>query len=141
MTDIDPILARLLRDLRASRVTLRQDLPGDYAFPVTHEALADGVSSLIGERTVDLRNQPVVRELLQGRQVVQPDCKPAFDDPAFQRMLETYGGLSAQIVTPVFVGGGLAGILSLHELGAPRAWTERDAAACTQAAARLGAFL
>ena len=141
MTDIDPILARLLRDLRASRVTLRQDLPGDYAFPVTHEALADGVSSLLRERTVDLRNQPVVRELLRGRQVVQPDCLAAFDDPAFQRMLETYGGLSAQIVTPVFVGGGLAAILSLHELGAPRAWTERDAAACTQAAARLGAFL
>ena len=141
MTDIDPILARLLRDLRASRVTLRQDLPGDYAFPVTHEALADGVSSLLRERTVDLRNQPVVRELLRGRQVVQPDCVAAFDDPAFQRMLETYGGLSAQIVTPVFVGEGLAAILSLHELGAPRGWTERDAAACTQAAARLGAFL
>jgi GAF domain-containing protein len=141
VTDIDPILERLLRDLRASRVTLRQDLPGDYAFPVTHEALADGVSSLIGERTVDLRNQPVVRELLQGRQVVQPDCVAAFDDPAFQRMLETYGGLSAQIVTPVFAGERLAGILSLHELGTPRAWTEHDAAACTQASARLGAFL
>ena len=141
MTDIDPILERLLRDLRASRITLRQDLPGDYAFPVTHEALADGVSSLLRERTVDLRNQPVVRELLQGRQVVQPDCVAAFDDPAFQRMLETYGGLSAQIVTPVFVGEGLAAILSLHELGAPRGWTEHDAAACTQAAARLGAFL
>lgn len=141
MADIEAILERLLQDLRASRVTLRQDVPGNYAFPVTHEALAEGVSSLIGERTVDLRDQPVVRELLRGRQVVQPDCLAAFDDPAFQRMLETYGGLSAQIVTPVFVGEGLAAILSLHELGAPRAWTEREVAACTRAAARLGAFL
>ena len=141
LTDVDTILEGLLRDLRASRVTLRQDLPGDYAFPVTHEALAEGVSSLLGERTVDLRDQPVVRELLLGHQVVQSDCATAFDDPAFHRMLETYGGLSAQIVTPVFVGERLTAILSLHELGAPRAWAEQDVASCTRTAARLGDLL
>lgn len=141
MIDIDAILQELLRERRASRVTLRQDLPGDYAFPVTHEALAEGVSSLLAERTVDLRNQPVVRELLRGRQVVQHDCRAAFDDPAFQRMLDTYGGLSAQIVTPVFASERLAAILSLHELGAPRSWVGADVAACSHAAARLEALL
>ena len=141
MADIDTILEVLLRDLGASRVTLRQDVPGDYAYPVTHEALAEGVLSLHRERTVDLRNQPVVRELLRGRQVVQPDCRTAFDDPAFRRMLETYGGLAAQIVTPVLAGEMLVGILSLHQLGAPRAWTDADVAACSDAAARLGALL
>ena len=141
MTDIDTILHGLLRDLGASRVTLRQDVPGGYAFPVTHEALAEGVPSLRSERTVDLRNQPVVRELLQGRQVVQPDCAAAFADPAFQRMLVTYGGLAAQIVTPVLVAERLVAILSLHQLGAPRAWAEADVATCTQAAAGLGELL
>src|SRR5213082_1771644 len=97
--EIDAILADLLARTGASRVTLRQDVTGEYAFPVTHEALAPGVGSLKAERTVDLRTQPVVLELQQGRQVVQDDSRAAFDDPAYQRMLETYGGLAAQIVT------------------------------------------
>lgn len=141
MTEIDAILDGLLRDLGASRVTLRQDLPGDYAFPVTHEALSAGATSLRDERTVDLRTQPVVRELAQGRQVVQADTRAAFDDPAFQTMLDTYGGLAAQIVTPVFAGGRLAAIVSLHQLGSPRTWTDDEAAACTRAATRVAELL
>jgi GAF domain-containing protein len=141
LTEIDAILEGLLRDSGASRVTLRQDVPGDYVFPVTHEALAAGVRSLRDEHTVDLRTQPVVRELAQGRQVVQPDSRAAFDDPAFHAMLATYGGLAAQIVTPVFVAGRLAAIVSLHELGTPRAWTDDEIAACTSAAARCAELL
>src|SRR6478735_3153495 len=128
--EIDAILSDLLRDTRASRVTLRQDVPGDYAFPVTHEALAPGAGSLREERTVDLRNQPVAIEVGAGRQVVQPDCATAYDDPAFQRMRETYGGLAAQIVTPVLRGGEVVGIVSLHQLGTPRDWTDAEIAEC-----------
>ena len=141
MPEIQSILEELLRETGASRVTLRQDVPGEYAFPVTHEALAPGVGSLSEERTVDLRTQPVVRELLQGRQVVQADTRAAFDDPHFQRMLETYGGLAAQIVTPVHVGARVEAILSLHQLGRPRDWTKREAEACTRAAERVGKLL
>jgi GAF domain-containing protein len=141
LTEIDAILEGLLRDTKASRVTLRQDLPGDYAFPVTHEALAPGVGSLREEHTVDLRSQPVVRELATGRQVVQPDCRAAFDEPAFHAMLATYGGLAAQIVTPVFSGDRLAAIVSVHQLGEPRVWSDGDVAACTNAASRVAADL
>ena len=122
-------------------MTLRQDVADDYAFPVTHEALAEGVASLCAERTVDLRTQPVVAELLRGRQVVQNDCRTAYGDPAFQRMLETYGGLAAQIVTPIVRDGGLLAILSLHQLGAPRHWTEAEIAAARRTAERIGALL
>lgn len=138
---IDAILDRLLRELGASRVTLRQDDRGEYAFPVTHEALAPGVGSLAGERTVDLRRQPVVRELLQDRQVVQDDCRAAWDEPAFQAMLQTYGGLAAQIVTPIFAEGRLTAILSLHQLGQPRTWTDDEVAACTASAAGVADLL
>lgn len=141
LTEIDAILEGLLRETGASRVTLRQDAPGVYAFPVTHEALSPGVGSLREERTVDLRTQPVVRELARGRQVVQSDCRSAFDEPAFHAMLATYGDLAAQIVTPVFAGERLAAIVSLHQLGAPRAWTDGEVAACTEAAARVAALL
>jgi GAF domain-containing protein len=141
LTDIDSILEGLRHTLGASRVTLRQDLPGDYAFPVTNEARTAGVGSLLHERTVDLRGQPVVRELMAGRQVVQRDCREAFDEPAFQAMLDTYGGLAAQIVTPIFADDRLRAIVSVHQLGAKREWTGAEVAACTDAAARVAELI
>ncbi len=141
MAEIEDVLQALLSSTGASRVTLREDVPGDYAFPVTHEALAPGVGSLRWERTVDLRNQPVALEVAAGRQVIQDDCAQAFDDPAFHRMRETYGGLAAQIVTPVLSDGRVAGIVSLHQLGSPRHWTEEEIEACRAAATRVGALL
>jgi GAF domain-containing protein len=138
---VSSILEELLARTGASRVTLRQDVPGDYAFPVTHEALAPGVGSLRDERTVDLRTQPVVRRLARGEQVVQEDSRAAFDDPAYRRMLEAYGGLAAQIVTPVFVDGALAAIVSLHQLEEPRRWTPAETELCTAAAEQIRALL
>jgi GAF domain-containing protein len=141
MAEIEDVLQALLNRTGASRVTLREDVPGDYALPVTHEALAPGVGSLLGERTVDLRSQPVALEVAAGRQVVQDDCAQAFDDPAFHRMRETYGGLAAQIVTPVLSDGRVAGIISLHQLGSPRRWTKEEIEACRAAATRIGELL
>ena len=138
---IASVLEELRAARRADRVTLRRNVPGDYAFPVTDEALGPGVGSLRHERTVDLRTQPVVALLLRGEQVVQDDTRAAFDDPAFHRMLDTYGGLAAQIVTPVFVEDRLEAIVSLHALGSPRAWSDDDAAACRRAADRVRALL
>jgi GAF domain-containing protein len=137
VAEIDDVLRGLLEQTGASRVTLRQDLLGDYAFPVTHEALAAGVGSLRDERTVDLRSQPVALEVGAGRQVVQDDCAAAYDDEAFHRMRETYGGLAAQIVTPVTTDGGVRGMVSLHQLGSPRHWTDTEIEACRAAAARV----
>ena len=137
MSQTRSILSSLLDGTGASRVTLSEDVPGDDFFPVTQEVLRPGVASLREERTVDLRTQPVVRELEQGRQVVQNDCRAACADPAFQRMLETYGSLGAQIVTPIFVAGNLKAIVSVHQLGEPRVWSEREIALATWAAAEV----
>jgi len=141
MAEIDDVLQALLGSTGASRVTLREDVPGDYAFPVTHEALAPGVGSLREERTVDLRSQPVALEVAAGRQVVQDDCATAYDDPAFHAMRETYGGLAAQIVTPVLADGRVAGIVSLHQLGSPRHWTDEEIESCRAAAARTAELI
>lgn len=141
MSEIGHLLEGLLAATGASRVTLRQDIPGEYAFPVTHEALAPGVPSLRRERTVDLRTQPVVAEIERGRQVVQDDCCTASGDPGFQRMLDAYGGLAAQIVTPILRDERLVGIVSLHQLGEPRRWSAADIAAATRAADGVGRLL
>lgn len=141
MSTLEDALRDLLESTRASRVTLRRDLPGESAFPVVAEALAPGVESLREERSVHLPSQPVVLELLRGRQVVQNDAADAYDDPAFQRMLEVYGGLAAQIVTPVMRDGTLEAIVSVHQLGVPRRWTDDEIAAATRAAERVGELL
>jgi GAF domain-containing protein len=141
ITHIDLMLQGLLELTGASRATLRRDIPGDYAFPVTNEACLPGVSSLKEERTVDLKAQPVVHELRKGQQIVQDDCRTAFDDPAFHRMLEAYGGLAAQIVTPIFKAEELVAILSLHQLGAPRQWGDGEVTAAAQTAEHAAALL
>jgi GAF domain-containing protein len=130
-------LQNLLSVTAASRVTLRQ---GD-GFPVTHEARSPGVPSLRGEQRVDLRTQPVALEVSAGRQVVQDDSRAAYDDAEFQRMLDVYGGIGAQIVTPVIRDGEVAAILSLHQLGGPRAWTDDDVRRCRESAERLAHLL
>jgi GAF domain-containing protein len=138
---VDEILGALLAETGASRVTLRRDVPGAAAFPVVAEAVAPGVGSLREETSVHLPTQPVVLEVQAGRQVVQDDCAQAYDDPAFQRMLAVYGGLAAQIVTPVLADGSLEAILSVHQLHEPRRWTEGEIAAATEAARRIAELL
>lgn len=122
---LDAIVSKLRELVAVDRCTLRLDVAGDY-FPVVHEARTAGAGTLIGD-DLSLRGQPVVAAILGGaEQVVQPDTRSASDDPAFQAMLAHYGGLGAQIVTPVREGDRLLGIISLHHLGGPREWSERE---------------
>ena len=114
---------------------------GDGDFPVAGEALAPGVASLREERTVDLRTQPVALEVQRRGQVVQDDARSAYDDPDYQHMLEAFGGLAAQIVTAVRTDDGVAGIVSVHQLGTPRRWTDAEARACWTAAAGIAQLL
>jgi len=138
---LEDVLRDLLEATRASRVTLRRDLPGEQPFPIVEEVLAPGVGSIRGVTSVDLPSQPVVLEVQRGFQVVLDDSARAYDDPAFLRMLEAYGGLAAQIVTPVMRAGRLEGILSLHQLGEPRAWTAEEVSVASRAAERVGELL
>jgi GAF domain-containing protein len=141
MNEIEALLRELLDETGASRVTLRRDVGGDVACPVTDEALAPDAPSLRDERTIDLRSQPVAIEVRAGRQVVQDDCASAYDDPDFQRMLVAYGGLAAQIVTPVVIDGTVRGIVSLHQLGTARHWSTAEISAATRTAERVAGLL
>lgn len=127
-TALDALVAALREQVGVDRCTLRLEVEGEY-FPVVHESLSAGTGTLIGDRKVSLQGQPVVEAILGGAvQVVQPDCASASDDPAFQAMLGHYGGMGAQIVTPVRDGDKLLGIISLHHLGSPREWSDRELA-------------
>ena len=134
-------LESLLAATGASRVTLRQETPGEV-FPVTHEALAPGVGSLVGVETPNMAGQPVVLRVAQGQQVVQDDCGAEFtDDGPFHAMLELYGGMRAQIVTPIVRGGRTVAVVSLHQLGRTRSWSDAEIALCRRTAGRIGELL
>ncbi len=138
---IQSILDTLRTDLQADRCTLRLDVPGE-TFPVVAESCGAGVGTLVGERTIVLRGQPVVEAMLSGvGQVVQEDCATASDDPAFHAMREAYGGLSAQVVTAVRQDDRLAGILSVHMLGGTRAWMPAERGRARRAAEDVGRLL
>ena len=132
---LQAIVSTLRDAVAVDRCTLRMEVAGEY-FPVVHEDRTPNAGTLIGDREVSLQGQPVVEAILSGaEQVVQPDTANASTDPAFQRMLEHYGGLGAQIVTPVRADGRLLGIISLHHLGSTREWTERELALARAGAA------
>lgn len=132
------LLQALLDSTGASRVTLRQERPGDVMFPVTHEVLAAGVNSIRDGAGIDLRNQPVVTQMLETRaQLVQDDSATAFDDPEFQRMREAYGELASQIVTPIFEDERLVAVISLHQTGTPRTWTSNEKQLAQETADRV----
>ena len=135
-TALESLVAALRETVDVDRCTLRLEVPGEY-FPVVHEARTAAAGTLIGDRKVSLKGQPVVNAILAGaQQVVQPDCAAASDEPAFHDMLAHYGGLGAQIVTPVRDAGELLGIISLHHLGGSREWSQDELAV-----ARSGAEL
>ncbi len=140
MNEIDTILEDLRARTGANRVTLRQDLPGDV-FPGTHEALGAGALPIKGVATPDMARQPVVLQVQEGRQVVQDDCRAASSEPHFRTMLELYGGLRAQIVTPIVREGRVVAIVSVHQLERTRHWSDDEIDAARRAVEQIEALL
>jgi GAF domain-containing protein len=138
-------IQRLIDELRVSlgaqRATLRVDVP-DACFPVAYESLAPGTGSLLEDDT-DMTRQPVPRLLEEsGGQVVQEDSAAAFpDDAAFHEMRERFGGMRAQIVTGCYRDGELLALLSIHDLRAPRRFSEAECGLCRAATTALAGAL
>ena len=134
MNDFQTLVSELRSATNASRVTLRQDVPGDYLYPVTHEALDEGVESLRDFRVLDQVSSPTFKRIGRERQmIVQEDCRAAAAgaDPEYavdyhRDLIELYGGLSAFIALPVFIGERLSAVISVHELRGPRRWSAEE---------------
>lgn len=127
------IADRLLAATGASRITVRLDRP-DAIFPIVAESCSDGVPSLLGGAGVgDLRAAKTFQWLDRERRVlVQDDLEHA--DPAPPAALIQGYGARAQMLAPVLDGERLAGIVSVHQSGGPRAWSHADVQAIEQAA-------
>ena len=143
---LESAIGELRTETSSERCTLRLNVASDYAFPVICEALAPGVASLRDFRTLPQLDGPTFRRIRREKSmVVQNDCRAAaagadaeFAEPYFRRLIELYGGMSAFIAAPVWIGKRLEGVISVHALGAPRTWSAADiqATANAQAAVR-----
>ena len=126
---------RLLASTAASRVTLRLEDDGG-GFPVVAEACAEGVRSLRAETGIDLRRAATFIALERdGRILVQEDLEHA--DPAPPPALIDEYGARAQMLAPLFGGGRLRGIVSVHESAGPRRWRPQDVDALIAATGAL----
>lgn len=132
------VLAALVADLGVQRATLRL-LADNDVFPIAYEHCEPGASSIRDTPRLDMSRQPVVLRMQAGEsQVVENDCAIASDDAGYQAMREMFGGMMAQIVTANRdEHGEIIGLLSVHDLTAPRQWTDTEAARARAAADRL----
>ena len=138
---IEQLIEALRRDLGVQRATVRVDVAG-AVFPVAYEVLAPGAGSIRDDPT-DMTRQPVPRALAeQDGQVVQEDAAAAFpDDREFHAMRERFGGMRAQIVTGCYRDGKLVALLSIHDLRAPRRFSEAERGLCRAAATAIARML
>ena len=125
------VLAGLRAELDASRVTLRLDLP-ERNFPAVAESLGEGVAPIAHDESLDQRNAPTARWLMERHEMlVQPDCRTA-EPPPPQALVDVYG-VRAQVLSPLVEKGTVAGWISVHETRGRRQWTAHELAAVRDA--------
>jgi GAF domain-containing protein len=130
------ILEELLAKTKASRTTLRLDVPerGFHTNGVVAEALAPGVKSIAGETSLQQRKSMTASLLEKTRtMLVQNDCENA-DTPPPKELMQIYG-TKAQMVAPVVRGGDMVGWVSVHYNVSTREWSKQDMAALEAAVA------
>jgi GAF domain-containing protein len=135
-TSYQAFVDELLRELRASRVTLRLDDVPDEVFPVKAEALAPGINSIAGDRTIPIRESATFKWVQRERRVLVQDdilASPIAPAPA----LTGRYGARAQMLAPIFRGDDLVGLVSVHHVGEPRPWTSEEVALLKRAVERL----
>ena len=130
------ILEELLAKTKASRTTLRLDVPerGFHTNGVVAEALAPGVKSIAGETSLQQRQSNTASLLEKTRtMLVQNDCANA-DTPPPKELMQIYG-TKAQMVAPVVRGADMVGWVSVHYNVSTREWSSEDKAALDAAVA------
>lgn len=137
-----PHFAELLDELRnmtsAQRTTFRIDFQG-HRFPIVAESLAEGMHSIRGDETFDLRKAASSRTVLDTKDIlVQDDCSVGKHAPPAE-FISRYG-VRAQMLGPIVRDERVVGIVSVHSTEA-RTWTDHDIAELRSTLARLDTVL
>lgn len=130
------ILEELLARTKASRTTLRLDVPerGFHVNGVVAEALGSGVKSIATETSLQQRKSQTASYLEQHRKILlQNDCANAIPSPP-KELMQIYG-TKAQMLAPVVRGADMVGWLSVHYNPSTREWSREDLVALETALA------
>ena len=121
--DLTRTARTLLAQVRASRVTVRLDV-ATMNFPVVAEAVAPGIKPAAGDQSIDQRNVPTVKHILETKELlIQPNFSESSPAPP-PALLTTYG-TRAQMLSPILGGAGVIGYISVHSSD-PRPWSKDD---------------
>jgi maleate isomerase len=140
LREVDAILKTLLRTTRASRTTLRVDLPlfGLHVNAAAAEALAPGVHSIKNKTALDQRNAVAIKWLEKNRRVfVEDDCLNTTPDVAPEKEVTEVYGIRAEMVAPVIRRNTLVGWVSVHNIRGPHTWTRPEIAAIEDACVQV----
>lgn len=133
------LLRELLFETKASRTTIRVDLPdaGFEPSKPTVEVRGPGVVSIAGKTGTDLGEPGTLNFLKRERRLLVQDdlLHPGPNALPPATLIEDYGTL-AQMLGPIVMGDKLVAWISVHENSGPRVWTEQEQAALQRAVDR-----
>ena len=130
------ILDQLREETSVFRTTLRLEADD---FAIAAESLGDGAASLKGPVPFDLRRTGTYQWIAQERSIlVQSDVREGPNPP--KELFEVYG-VGSQMLSGLFDGDHLVGIISVHHAATPREWTEEEISALERATAAIEAEL
>lgn len=138
------LLKELLDDTKASRTTIRIDLPeiGLEPSKPLAEAKRPDVSSILNQVRKNLDQSGTLGFLRRERRLlIQDDL--LHPDPGAQpptELIQTYGTY-AQMLGPIFHGDKLIAWISVHENTGARHWVEADEKALSRAVERAIALI
>jgi maleate isomerase len=140
LLEVDTILKTLLGTTRASRTTLRIDLPlfGLHVNAPAAEALAPGVHSIKNKTSLDQRSAVAIKWLEKNRRVfVEDDCLNTTPEVAPEKEVTEVYGIRSEMVAPVIRHSDLVGWVSVHNVRGPHMWTKTEIAAIEAACVQV----
>ena len=133
------LLRELLTETKASRTTVRVDLPDSGFEPSkpTVEVRRPGVPSIADKIRTNMDASGTINFMKRERRLLIQDDLRNPDPSAIppKELIEEYGTL-AQMLGPVFMGDKLVAWISVHENSGPRHWTAQEQAALQRAVER-----
>lgn len=135
---LQEILDQLREETAVFRTTLRLAAEVDD-FSIAVESLGEGAASLKGPLPFDLRQTGTYRWIEQERKIlVQSDVREGPNPP--RELFEVYG-VGSQMLSGLFDGDDLVGIISVHHAATTREWTDAEILALERATAAVQAEL
>ncbi|MGI9658580.1 MAG: GAF domain-containing protein [Gaiellaceae bacterium] len=133
---LQAILDQLREDTAVFRTTLRLEADN---FEIAFESLGEGAASLKGPLPFDLRNTGTYMWIAENRTIlVQPDV---LEGPNPPRELHDVYGVRSQMLSGLFDGDDLVGIISVHHAATTREWADAEVAALERATVAVEAEL